>query len=264
MILRSYDSRFRFTPRSSKLYQSDKCNVVVGGNNIYTVTALPIADSIAAASKAMNGDPFWTKTNDVQLEILAVPFKQGSHVATKLTDFQPIILQLQQLHAAGFVHGDIRAYNVVLGPQGGLIDFDFGGEPGEPYPEGYRTTLIDGYRAGSGEKENYQNNTLAFWHDWYALGFLIFHVHSILVPVGASDETKLIHYRALHRWMGITEDVKAEDITKLLTDLTSLQNAGYTLIPNIPFQCEIDANNWPRRTKKGATGSPWIQKDEKL
>jgi tRNA A-37 threonylcarbamoyl transferase component Bud32 len=67
-------------------------------------------------------------------------------VARKLTSFVPVISQLEALHSKGFVHGDIRGFNVVFGKtdeEGWLIDFDFGGKLGRKYPKGYRTALDD-------------------------------------------------------------------------------------------------------------------------
>ncbi|KAG7337538.1 hypothetical protein IV203_014651 [Nitzschia inconspicua] len=60
--------------------------------------------------------------------------------------------ELQALHEAGFVHGDIRAYNTVSkdANEGWLVDFDFGGKSGEQtYPKGYRRNLDDGIQMGT-------------------------------------------------------------------------------------------------------------------
>jgi hypothetical protein len=50
-----------------------------------------------------------------RLLILATPFREGYHFAHRPTDFMPIIEHLEHLHNEGFVHGDIRAFNMVLG-----------------------------------------------------------------------------------------------------------------------------------------------------
>jgi hypothetical protein len=50
-----------------------------------------------------------------RLLILATPFREGYHFAQRPTDFIPIIEHLEHIHHEGFVHGDIRAYNMVMG-----------------------------------------------------------------------------------------------------------------------------------------------------
>eukprot|EP00980_Cylindrotheca_fusiformis_P027135 scaffold19006_cov75-Cylindrotheca_fusiformis.AAC.1 len=60
-------------------------------------------------------EEFWFNPKDHNLLIIAVPYRHGSHVAKKPKDFVPIINQVRELHKAGFVHGDIRAFNTVFG-----------------------------------------------------------------------------------------------------------------------------------------------------
>jgi tRNA A-37 threonylcarbamoyl transferase component Bud32 len=75
------------------------------------------------------------------LEIIAIEYKPGRHVARTPSEFIPVIEQLELLHSHGYVHGDIRAFNVVLAGKDdvvlagkdekgvpGLIDFDLGGK----------------------------------------------------------------------------------------------------------------------------------------
>jgi serine/threonine protein kinase len=50
-----------------------------------------------------------------RLSIIATPFREGYHYAQRPTDFIPIIEHLEHLHSFGLVHGDIRAYNMVVG-----------------------------------------------------------------------------------------------------------------------------------------------------
>ena len=63
--------------------------------------------------------------------------------------------------------------------QGYLIDFDYGGRKNEAwYPKGYHWELKDGHHLGS------KGNYIEMWHDWYALGQLIFVVHKLKPPDG--------------------------------------------------------------------------------
>jgi hypothetical protein len=125
-VLRSYDSRFCPTNRSACIYQNPECREIVGGN-VATVV------QIDADAK------FWSiqeklTQSDGRLLIIATRYRPGIHVATKPTAFVPIIEALEKLHALGYVHGDIRAFNTVFrdtdGEPGCLIDFDFGGLAG--------------------------------------------------------------------------------------------------------------------------------------
>lgn len=69
------------------------------------------------------------------LLIISIPYYDGKRYATRPNHFLPIINQLEHLHVAGYVHGDIRAYNMVFHhdketadvTDGRLIDFDIGG-----------------------------------------------------------------------------------------------------------------------------------------
>ena len=53
-----------------------------------------------------------------RLLIISTPFREGYHFAQRPTDFIPIIEHLEHLHNEGFVHGDIRAFNMVMGENG--------------------------------------------------------------------------------------------------------------------------------------------------
>ena len=191
-VLRSYDSRFRQTKRSPVIYQSQECNEILGGE-VNTVLSLPAegdssAQSVAtndrgAATKSLShdNDSFWNSMpRDRKLLVIATPYRPGSHTVTKPKGFVPILSELRKLHDKGFVHGDIRAFNTVFNEEdseGYLIDFDYGGRKNEArYPKGYRWELKDGHRLGS------EGNNIEPWHDWYALGQLIFARAHISIP----------------------------------------------------------------------------------
>ena len=122
--------------------------------------------------------------------------------ATHPFHFLPIIDHLQKLHSNGFVHGDIRAYNMLLkydttsvkadqctvdcssnetgnSYDGCLIDFDFGGTQNEVvYPKGYKHLLDDGKRPGK------KRNKITIMDDWKSLIGLIFHTHVFVKKEG--------------------------------------------------------------------------------
>ena len=141
----------------------------------------------------------WLWSYKGKLLIISTPFHEGVHYATSLEHFLPIINHLSQLHSQGFVHGDIRAYNMVLHyhaastPEsdqgvignsssttkdkykGCLIDFDYGGkQKAVCYPKGYKKWLADGNRPG---KENVK---ITIMDDWKSLISLIFHAYSFV------------------------------------------------------------------------------------
>lgn len=49
-----------------------------------------------------------------QIKIISTEYHEGIHYAKLPEHIFPIIDHLEQLHENGYVHGDIRAYNMVL------------------------------------------------------------------------------------------------------------------------------------------------------
>jgi hypothetical protein len=188
--------------------------------------------------------------------VISTPHRDGCHVATQPKAFIPIINHLEALHNKVFVHGDIRAYNTVLQysktsdkeePKGWLIDFDLGGKAGQAkYPIGYVTSLNDGRRS----HVCYEGSLILKWHDWYALGQLIFMIHKWQPPNVAVNEnprfpwwnkfwnsfrdlqlikqgSKLSQMRCYWDW--IDKDPSADDIETLKQFLHDMDKQGWTL-----------------------------------
>jgi serine/threonine protein kinase len=99
-----------------------------------------------------------------------------------------VVDHLEKLHKSGYVHGDIRASNIIfieedvqkkIKPNGFLIDFDLSGKEGEEatrYPEGYNVRPYDGYRmVNEGDKITKRD-------DWFALRHVLFALHEIVPP----------------------------------------------------------------------------------
>jgi len=197
-------------------------------------------------AKALSGnddddDAFWNASSNRKLEVIVTPYRPGRHDATKPESFIPVIRQLEKLHAKGFVHGDIRGFNTVFDEEkndGYLIDFDFGGKNRE-YPKGYRTGLPDGAR----EMESESNREILPWHDWFALGQLIFHVHLFSPPAeGAEDK----NFRRVERaWKSIGADPTTEMKNELKELLTSLQDANWYVQPHPLYKKELDKVSCP-------------------
>ena len=262
-VLRSYDNRVRITDRSSEVYLGCNNSEIVGGQ-VETVIefldivggAAPETDEAPSADSDdddATNDWFWKDSKKKTIQIIATPYRPGQHFATSPKAFVPIIDQLQSLHENGFVHGDIRAFNTVFGNEsnepGCLIDFDFGGRKGERcYPKGYRQFLGDGSRIGQG------GEVILEWHDWFALGRLIFTIHILQPPDGAGDG--LLSYKIIRFWSNLAKAPTQEQIRELKTLLSLLEEKGWTVEPDVLFGQALNKNAASGATNVKATGSP--------
>ena len=78
------------------------------------------------------------------VSLLYYPFWDGSHTPTSILQFAEICEQVGRVHAAGWVHSDLREGNFVFSPDGSsawVIDFDLAGEVGTKYPRGFYSGL---------------------------------------------------------------------------------------------------------------------------
>jgi hypothetical protein len=213
-VYRAYDTRFRFTDRRPNLYAI--------AAQFYPEGAAPEEPSVevvcrlsdCAYAPAGNGDGgeigcdvklrdrrvrpeedaaemewMWNKEVgklEGELVVLAIPYVSGNHCASEMKDFIPVIRSLQKMHDAGYVHGDIRCFNIVFGKC--LIDFDFGGKADDDdttYPARYVQALRDGYRIGV------EGDKIAKWHDWFALIKVMFSFHAVEPPMIALNEAEM-------------------------------------------------------------------------
>ncbi|KAG7351585.1 hypothetical protein IV203_010945 [Nitzschia inconspicua] len=249
MVLRSYDNRIRMTDRNPEIYLNPVLSTVVGpvervfgDENVYNMCG-----SDEPSSHGEN-ETFWARSSQ-NILIIAVPYRQGNHYAKSPADFLPIINQLETLHRAGYVHGDIRSYNTVFKDhnEGWLIDFDFGGRIGEQkYPQGYKKALVDGRRLGK------EGETITKYHDWFALGVLMFSIHNI--PKNAQyDEMS----RLEKDWTPLREsDCTKENIDALKVFLRQFLDKDTILQIDPPFLDDLQNGQEDHLTEKGATGSP--------
>jgi len=250
--------------------------VDIVGQRADTILDLPSLDCASSCNNP-DTDPFWNVSSKRSLLVIATLFRQGRHDATKPTLFLPVIDQLELLHKKGFVHGDIRGFNTVFdekNKQGYLIDFDFGGkiDSGRLYPQGYRTSLDDGVRFIGTEKSS---NKILPWHDWFALGRLIFLVHLFVVPKeGRKDDRRSKTRRKRldsrlstlnRRW----EELDGYPTPKMLDDLKKFLNeaegAGWTVKASKAYQRVLGRIPHPRNhadvaTIPCASGSPLEKK----
>jgi hypothetical protein len=182
-VLRSYDNRACYTERRPDVYLYSG---LTGDTKVVcdVSTGRPKSESDFGTYPKYSDTHVWLWKKDrvtsSRLLVIATPFRVGNHYATSPRDFVPVVEHLEQLHAAGYVHGDIRCFNMAMGPNGGLIDFDLGGKLHEgegettgvlTYPYGYNTAIADGTRLGRAEEP------ITKFHDAYALTKVIFELH---------------------------------------------------------------------------------------
>lgn len=252
MVLRSYDNRVWETNRNPQIYL--KCPDVVGETE--TVLDLSSGDIDSHLVDIGENESFWRKTKGTEekrLLILATPFRDGEHFASKPTSFIPIVQHLRALHEEGYVHGDIRAFNTIFASNpahGWLIDFDFGGEEGtQRFPEGYKTHLPDGIRLG-GEKEKLDNKEkedkkppamqkIEKYHDWFALGQLMFQVHTFKISAltELSQEEQISFFKLEKIWMGLKSSPTPEDVKALESALKKFEQCP--VAPSLAFEREL-------------------------
>jgi hypothetical protein len=193
------------------------------------------------------------------LTIISTPYRVGTHTSTMPTAFIPIIDQLVALHANNYVHGDIRAYNMVFGnvtKDGWLIDFDFSGPfKNTTYPTNYQNDLGDGSRLGK------QNEMITKLNDWYALFSVIFMVH-VWVDVGGMIDSGDIVYRyiKLQKYSPTKEtgdDIPTDIIDELKKLLTDYEGSGGHFSPSERFSESLgDCCTGNMNTRGEGTGSP--------
>jgi Lipopolysaccharide kinase (Kdo/WaaP) family len=210
-VLRCFDYRFRNSGRSDVVYRD-------GGNIVDGVVEVIKMEPNPADINDWEDFPRGKNATGA-LSLISIPYLLGKHVATRPKAFLPIIDHLVAMHQQGLVHGDIRACNTVLhyddttsiddNPKGWLIDFDLGGRVGiAKYPDGYNVWLPDGLRVDVPSGANIEK-----WHDWFALGQLIFHAHEFTRPIDReiTSEEEAHVGRMEKFWLNIKERPRDSD-----------------------------------------------------
>ena len=262
VVLRSYDNRVRKSDRNPEIYLDAKCQKSeveegVGVGETHIIVDLIGGEDIdrLEASSMKKDDPLdevlWEQMGKRSLKIISTPYRLGKHCTNTPKAFVPIIRQLQRLHATGYVHGDIRAFNAVFGntpDDGWLIDFDYGGRLNEAhYPKGYNNSLADGSRIGVAEKKIQKID------DWFALGNLIFRVHMIDIKHENDAVTVL---NLTDHWSDLESPPTNDEIEQLVG---FLQKTEHALKLNRTFSAIIKTNENGEKmmkTMEGATGTP--------
>ena len=286
-MYRSYDNRLRPTVRRPDLYQEEITINDVPGPIAKSVLKLRDKhssldfgelNSTASADTIKTMDWLWEYKG--KLLIISTAYHEGVHYAELPSHFKPIINNLEQLHAQGYVHGDIRAYNIVLqytpsrseakevgGGQsnnsgndcaGWLIDFDYGGKNCEvEYPKGYRKLLQDGRRPGKERKK------ITIMDDWVSLIGLIFHTHIFKRREGAVLSAELeLSIQNIFFELQDCRDMEVDQLLSLLREYIDLTSSnGYYVTLHLDYKADLEECGLLPTSKYfnaslAATGSP--------
>ena len=290
---RSYDNRLRPTDRRPDLYlEQITINDVIGpiAKSVLEVRdehcSLEFGKSANFESKRKAMDWLWSYKG--KLLVICTPYHKGVHYAKHPCHFIPIINHLAQLHKQGFVHGDIRAYNMVLqydslsseieqraigtscgNAKGWLIDFDYGGKNGGvKYPKGYQHLLDDGKRPGEA------GNMITIMDDWKSLINLLFHAYYFEIKKDAKPTDELIKSIFYSREDLVSYsnlEVESDHLISLLSDweepaknlkdyINQISNIyDIKLVSNFNkklIECGLKSTSKSVNQSKTATGSP--------
>jgi serine/threonine protein kinase len=203
-LYRCYDNRLRPTERRPDLYETGdtdlfgECHVILENADTTNEAVLHPFGQLQLPGDIEPINWLWAYRG--QIKIIATLFHVGIHYATLPKHYLPIVQHLEELHRKRYVHGDIRAYNMVLKYDNGssqenfgrLIDFDYGGlvpvasaenqvVQYPKYPSGYVDQLNDGVRPGR------PGGDITFEDDWRALGSVILELYA-LIPGPTRDD----------------------------------------------------------------------------
>jgi serine/threonine protein kinase len=192
-----------------------------------------------------NGNKNWLWQSWGRILILEIPFYEGRHFAKTASELLSVVDRLIELHSEGYVHGDIRPFNIVFnGMESRLIDLDLGGKLSERpiYPVGYVRTVDGVQRLGrAGE-------TITKSDDWYALLSVIFKLH-VFSPAGTGSSLPWSATPFRHDarcWLHEQNDITSHQITELRQ---FLNQRDLKVQPELDFVDLLKANGqYPLRT----------------
>ena len=109
-------------------------------------------------------------SKDERFQYLRYRYREGDHRVKSIAQVILILRQLNKVHAAGFVHSDIRHKNIVSscdGRHAWLIDFDLAAKEGSPYPATYNSFLDERHQLA------YPGQPRKKEHDCHSLGVIL-------------------------------------------------------------------------------------------
>ena len=293
-LFRSYDNRLRPTDRRPDVYLDANIKINDVDGPIAQIFLRIFDKNVRFDSpRSPNEDDArdrmdWLWAYYGNLLIISTPYHDGVHYATRPFHFTPIIDHLEQLHVQGCVHGDIRAYNMVLkyntaisdqsavgssderSAEGWLIDFDYGGKHVDNvcYPNGYKDMLYDGDRPGKEKKR------ITIMDDWKSLIGLILRKYSLvekirtgqimIEPTREQEGEMFGKIRKLDKYIEKKpedSDPRLSDFVepvKLLRDYINFASELYDITPKENFQSDLEKCGFltSLNASQAATGSP--------
>jgi hypothetical protein len=268
-VLRCYDDRFQATERKPDFYLDFDPGGKKIGEIVFRVSDPSPQETSAVGSasdendRAMHVKYSWMWKVSRQVLVIRTPYWPGRHVAADPSEFLPIIDFLQYMHEKGFIHGDIRCFNIVFnGDKGKLIDFDYSGRAEvTKYPRGYQFSIPDGTRKsredtrkrkeiGSEERDAY--DAVPKWHDWYALGQVILNLHRF-TRNGSKDNTLFAKYfEAREMLSDLKSDPDADRFVATLVEfLKACANAGWGCASDGSLATKLKGQTFPTRCNLG-------------
>eukprot|EP01094_Clydonella_sp_ATCC50884_P020197 TRINITY_DN4147_c0_g1_i12.p1 TRINITY_DN4147_c0_g1~~TRINITY_DN4147_c0_g1_i12.p1 ORF type:complete len:559 (+),score=63.02 TRINITY_DN4147_c0_g1_i12:758-2434(+) len=113
------------------------------------------------------GATMLTSSDERGICVLKYNWAEGSHEPSVAGSFIKVIEHLNTVHAAEFVHVDIRGANILHnGETGMIIDFDLALKVGTPLE-------VELLNVSDGKRFAEKGHPVAYVHDWKALGFIM-------------------------------------------------------------------------------------------
>lgn len=266
-LYRCYDIRLRPTCRKPTFYEQEE----------NATKELDLPDKLVSIEF---GDEFQNNQDDNEkldwlwkfkgkVLIISTTFHDGVHYAERPEHFQPIVKALARLHSKGYVHGDIRAFNMVLQcktPQEGAtvvagtsisvekvttkgtctLSHSYHGDDDEfaDCGEGYlidfdmsgkqgETCYPKGYNFSlrDGKRTGKEGEVVSFYHDWYALFHVIFSLHEVICP---DENTQSILDREKSKCNKMLKKVQFNSVDVARSVMRFLECTKESNIPLVP------------------------------
>ena len=111
-------------------------------------------------------------TKDGRFVMLAYTYSEGDQIPTSMEGFAGVVGAPHIIHEQGFVHGDVRAYNIVFSQDSSfLIEYNLARKAGARYPIGFVHYEQERHPAARAGYQMYPLHDPL--HDRYALGIII-------------------------------------------------------------------------------------------
>jgi hypothetical protein len=230
----------------------------------------------------LSHNPHWLWSGEGQLLVVSTPYLIGKHYATNPLQLLALVEEVDNLHRKGYVHGDIRGFNVVFqdgvndesntatvtlkdkvvevdlqGFRGRLIDYDFAGKSVDSpkYPKGFQLVLPDGARAGKA------GDTIVEHHDWVGVRSILFRLHTMTPPAANTGEQEIENLRLREKQHLLSAKFSSAptsvEIAELKSFLFSIHIRDWTIEPEFEYRIALRrVGLWKDPGTSPASGTP--------